>query len=187
MLQLYSKIIKLSDITLWPILNLTIRLYMANIFFKSGWLRFQDYLNGTWENQIIAFTEYHPTPGLSPEVAAVMGTGGEVILPILLAFGLFTRVGAAGLLVMTLVIQFGVPAEYELYNIEHYYWMMLLAVPMLRGGNLLSIDGLAQKFLFKNKNNSDDVNVAVPDERTQQDEQLSHDTNIDQDQNGATA
>lgn len=166
MLQLYSKLIKLSDMTLVPLLNLAIRLYMANIFFKSGWLRFQDYLNGTWDNQIIAFTEYHPTPGLSPEMAAIMGTGGELILPILLAFGLFTRVGAAGLLVMTLVIQFGVPEEYGIYNVEHYYWMLLLAVPMLKGGNILSIDGLAQRFLFNRKKSDttrDDQNIGAAD------------------------
>ncbi len=148
-LNLYGKLIALSNMTLLPLLDLAIRLFMANIFFKSGLTRYSDYANGTWENQIEAFTEYHPIPGVPGDIAAIAGTGGELMLPVLLAFGLFTRFGAAGLLVMTIVIQFIVPAEYELFNNDHYMWMLLLAVPMLRGGGKISIDYLAQKFLFK--------------------------------------
>jgi len=143
---LYGKLIGLSNITLSPLLDLGIRLYMANIFFKSGWLRFQDYLNGQWANQITAFTDYHPIPGVSGEIAAVAGTGGELILPILLALGIFTRFGAAGLLVMTLSIQFLVPADYGVANDDHYMWMLLLAVPMLKGGGMLSVDYIATRF-----------------------------------------
>lgn len=148
-LNLYGKLITLSNMTLSPLLNLGIRLFMANIFFKSGLTRYSDYANGTWGNQIEAFTDYHPIPGVPGDIAAIAGTGGELILPILLAFGLFTRLGAAGLLVMTIVIEFIVPPEYGLSNPDHYMWMLLLAVPMLKGGGQLSLDFLAQKFLFK--------------------------------------
>ena len=122
---------------------------MANIFFKSGWLRLQDYLNGQWNNQIVAFTEYHPIPGVPGEIAAVAGTTGEIVLPILLAFGFLTRIGAGGLLVMTLSIQFLVPADYGVANDDHYMWMLLLAVPMLHGGSMFSVDFIVQKLLHK--------------------------------------
>lgn len=145
-LGLYSRAIKLSDVTLWPLADLAIRLYMANIFWKSGYLRLQDVLNGQWGSQVTAFTEYHPIPGVPGEIAAIFGVGGEVVLPILLALGLFTRIGAGGLFVMTLVIQFAVPADYGVANDEHYYWLLLLLVPMLRGASLLSVDKIAQKF-----------------------------------------
>ncbi len=147
--NLYSKIIKLSNKTLSPLLDLSIRLFMANIFFTSGKLRLNDYLNGQWDSQITAFTEYHPIPGIPGDIAAIAGTLGEITLPVLLAFGLFTRFGAAGLLIMTLSIQFLVPADYGVANDDHYMWMMLLAVPMLKGGGTLSADFILCKFLCK--------------------------------------
>lgn len=143
---LYFKTIKLSNITLSPLLDLAIRLFMANIFFKSGWLRLQDFLNGQWSNQITAFTDYHPLPLLPPEVAAIVGTGAEVILPVLLVLGLFTRVSAAGLLIMTMSIQFLIPEDYGVSNDDHYLWMMLLAVPMLKGAGMFSADFLICRF-----------------------------------------
>lgn len=146
---LYSKIIKISNKTLSPVLDLGIRLFMANIFFTSGKLRLNDYLNGQWDNQITAFTDYHPIPGIPGDIAAIAGTTGEIVLPILLAFGLFTRFGAAGLLIMTMSIQFLVPAEYDIANDDHYMWMLLLAVPMLKGSGMLSMDFVLCKFLCK--------------------------------------
>ena len=143
---LYFKAIKLSNITLSPLLDLAIRLFMANIFFKSGWLRLQDFLNGQWSNQITAFRDYHPIPGINPEIAAVAGTGAEIILPVLLVLGLLTRVSAAGLLVMTMSIQFLVPADYGVANNDHYMWMLLLAVPMLKGAGMFSADFLICRF-----------------------------------------
>ena len=152
---LYFKAIKLSNITPSPLLDLAIRLFMANIFFKSGWLRLQDFLNGTWENQIVAFTDYHPLPGIPPEIAAIAGTGAEIILPVLLVLGSLTRFSAAGLLIMTLSLQFLVPAEYGIANDDHYMWMMLLAVPMLKGAGIFSIDSLICRFgcRYWHKNN----------------------------------
>tara|TARA_R110001592_G_scaffold3525_35_gene20289 strand:- start:7216 stop:7737 length:522 start_codon:yes stop_codon:yes gene_type:complete len=143
---LYGRLIKLSNVTLSPLLDVAIRLYMANIFFKSGMLKYDNYTTGNWDETVLLFEEIHPIPGIDPHFAAVTGTAAELILPVLLAIGLFTRFGAAGLLVMTLVIQFVVPESYEISNPEHYYWMLLLAVPMLKGGGLFSLDFLAQKF-----------------------------------------
>ena len=147
--SLTCKAIDLTTVYLSPAVDLAIRLFMANIFFKSGMLRFKDFWNGQWDAQITAFTEYHPIPGVPGELAAIGGTVGELVLPILLAFGLMTRVGAGGLLVMTLVIQFVVPADYGVANADHYMWMLLLLVPLTRGGGVLSLDYLACKFLCK--------------------------------------
>lgn len=149
--KLYKNVIKLSNMTLSPLLDLAIRLYMANIFFKAGKLKYETYVNEGWESVVYQFEEYHPVPGIDPNLAAIGGTAGELILPVLLAFGLFTRFGAAGLLIMTMVIQFAVPEDYGVSNPEHYLWMLLLAIPLLKGGGMLSIDGIAQKFLCKNK------------------------------------
>ena len=84
--------------------------------------------------------------GCTAEVAAIVGTGAEVILPVLLVLGLFTRVSAAGLLIMTMSIQFLIPEDYGVSNDDHYLWMMLLAVPMLKGAGMFSADFLICRF-----------------------------------------
>lgn len=163
-MNLYKKLTRVSDVTLWPLTDLAIRLYMANIFFKGGWLKFENYLNGRWEDTVTAFSDYHPIPGVDPNIAAVAGTAGEVILPVLLALGLFTRFGAAGLLVMTLVIQFVVPADYGVANSDHYMWMLLLAVPFFKGPSILSADFLLGKFVCKSCTDKEEKDSSEPAE-----------------------
>ncbi len=59
---------------------------------ESGWLKVT-----TWDSTVELFrSEYH-VPLLPPYLAAVAGAFGELFFPILLVFGLFTRVGAIGL------------------------------------------------------------------------------------------
>lgn len=147
--RLYTKTIRLSDRILWPFVNLSIRLYMSNIFWKSGVLRYQDFTNGQWQNQVTAFTDYHPIPGIPGEISSIAATVGELALPVMLAFGVFTRLGAGGLLIMTAVIQFIVPESYGVANSDHYMWMLLLAVPLLKGGDVLSGDYILCKFFCK--------------------------------------
>ena len=132
-----------------PILDLTIRLFMANIFFKSGWLKFQNLLNHDWGSTVYLFQDIHPVPGIPADIAAIMGTTNELVLPVLLALGLFARLGAAGLIIMTLVFQFLVPPEYGIANPLHYYWMLLLGVIFVKGPGVLSLDYLLCRWLRK--------------------------------------
>lgn len=132
-----------------PLLDLTIRLFMASIFFKSGWQKFQTFLNDDWGSTVYLFQDIHPVPGIPAELAAVMGTGGELIFSVMLALGLFGRLGAAGLLAMTLTIQFLVPESYGIANPDHYMWMLLLTVPLIKDPGAISVDHLIQKFLQK--------------------------------------
>lgn len=126
-----------------PLFTLTlvaIRFFMANIFFQSGLIKLKDILNADFESVVFLFSDIHPIPGVNPTLAAVLGTAGEIIFPLLLAFGVFGRLGAFGLLMMTIVIQFLIPAEYGLANSDHYMWMLLLAVPLFHGMGRLSVD-----------------------------------------------
>lgn len=121
-----------------PALDVVIRFYMASIFFKSGLLKLNN-----WGSTLALFQYEHPVPGLSPHTAALLGTGGELILPVLLALGIGARIGAAGLLFMTAVIEF----TYQHFD-EHYVWAMLLCTILLRGPGRLSMDYyIRQKFL----------------------------------------
>lgn len=108
-----------------------------------------NYVNGDWGATVFLFKDVHPIPGVPPEIAAVMGTAGEVVLSVLLALGFAGRFAAGGLLAMTLVIQFLVPPEFDLMNSMHYLWMLLLAVPLVKGPGVLSLDYLISRFLLK--------------------------------------
>lgn len=145
--RLYRALAQFSEAAFSPLLDLAIRLWMARIFFTSGWSKFSNYLNGDWGATVFLFKEEHPLPGIAPETAAIMGTAGELILPVLLAFGLGGRFAAAGLLIMTGVIEFLVP-NYS--NPQHYLWMLLLAVPLLKGPGKISLDYILGRTLFKN-------------------------------------
>ncbi len=50
---------------------------------------------------------------------------------------------------MTLTIQFLVPASYDIASPEHYYWMLLLAVALIKGPGAISLDNLIRRFLRK--------------------------------------
>lgn len=126
-----------------PLVDLAIRLYMANIFFKSGWLKFQNYMNGDWDSTIFLFTEVHPVPYFTPETAAILGTAGELGLSTLLALGLFGRFGAFGLLVMTGVIQTVMPTPQV-----HIIWAIMLATIFARGAGALSVDGFLKRLSY---------------------------------------
>ena len=123
-----------------PLANLWARVYLGLIFWRSGVAKFDD-LEATVENFDPAedgdFLLSFLPESLPPEIPAYMATAGELVLPILLFIGLFTRLGALGLLIMTLVIQFFVPG-FE--NHEHYLWMIILAMLVAQGGSKISLD-----------------------------------------------
>ncbi len=132
-----------------PILLLSIRVFMAWIFFKSGMLKFGTWQNGNFDSTIYLFDEIHPVPGLDPTLAAYAATGAEVILPVLLALGLFSRFTAAGLITMTMTIQYLIAGDF--YLNEHNYWMLLLAVPFIVGPGRLSADALLRYVIWSGK------------------------------------
>ncbi len=137
----------ISDKFASPLLDLGIRLYMAKIFFTSGQIKLSKLLNEGWEEFLVPFEEYYPIPGLPAAIAAPAATVMELVLPVLLVFGLFGRLAAAGLLVMTITIQYLVPAEYDLRNIQHYFWMFLFAVILFKGAGRFSVDHYLMRWL----------------------------------------
>ena len=119
------------------LMPLIARLYIANIFWKSGLTKLD-----SWENTVALFRDEYKTPFLPPEIAAALGMGTELSMPILLALGLFTRLAALPLLFMTAVIDLTY-AHYE----EHYYWAILLGFIFFYGPGKISVDHfLVKKF-----------------------------------------
>ncbi len=123
-----------------PLLEFGMRLAVGATFFKSGMNKFQSF-----DTAILLFREEYRLPLLPPEVAAYMGTAVELSAPVLLVLGLFARLGAAALLVMTLTIQFLVyPGNWP----EHLMWASILAYVLTRGPGALSIDRVVAFNLF---------------------------------------
>lgn len=127
--------ITLLDAWLAPLFDLGIRLYVASIFFRSGWLKLSD-----WGTTLLLFEHEYHVPLLSPAVAAALGTLGELGLPLLLALGLAGRFGAAGLSVVNLVAATSFPDISELGRQDHLLWGVLLSVTLLHGPGRWSLD-----------------------------------------------
>jgi putative oxidoreductase len=107
------------------------------VFFKSGLTKIQ-----SWDTTVLLFTNEYHVPFLPPEIAALLGTATELVLPVFLALGLGTRVAAAMLFVFNIVAVISYP-ELEGAGLEqHYVWGMLLLVTLLHGPGALSLDHL---------------------------------------------
>ena len=116
--------------------QLVARLGVAAVFFQSGRTKVEGLLTIT-PGAYQLFEEEYKLPLLSPDVAAQLATYAEHLFPILLALGLFTRLSAAALLVMTAIIEiFVYPAAWP----THLSWVGLLLPLLARGAGALSMD-----------------------------------------------
>ncbi len=129
---------------LQPVAALAARLYVANVFFSSGLTKIRD-----WDTTLALFMDEYKVPVLSPAVAAVMGTAGELGLPVLLALGLGSRFAALGLSVVNVVAVLSLsdiaPAALE----QHILWGALLVGVAVFGPGGLALDRWIQRFIFK--------------------------------------
>jgi len=118
---------------LWIIL-LASRVAVGAVFFRSGLLK-----TDNWPLTLLLFRDEYKVPLLSHELAAMVATGVELSMPVLLFAGLLSRLAALPLLGMTLVIQiFVYPNAWS----EHLLWATLLVIVFTRGPGMLSLDRL---------------------------------------------
>lgn len=116
---------------------LVARLYLAQAFFLAGLTKIRD-----WDITLLLFTEEYKVPLLSPEIAAVMGTAGELVLPVLLVFGLAGRFAALGLSVVNVVAVLSLSEIAPAALQQHITWGVLLAALVLYGLGKWTIDCL---------------------------------------------
>ena len=122
------------------LLEFGMRLAVGATFFRSGMTKVESF-----DNAIVLFRDEYRLLLLPPEIAAYMGTTVELTAPVLLVLGVFARLGAAALLVMTLTVQFLVyPENWP----EHLMWASILAYVLSRGPGALSIDRIIAFNLF---------------------------------------
>jgi putative oxidoreductase len=120
------------------VLDLGIRLYMADVFFRSGLVKIRN-----WDGTLYLFENEYRVPLLPPELAAWLGTFGELLFPPLLALGLAARFAALSLSAVNLVavVSFWhVLAENEAARMSHVYWALLLLVTLCHGPGKISFD-----------------------------------------------
>ena len=116
---------------------LFIRFWMASIFWYSGLTKISN-----WSATLYLFDNVYHVPDLSPTLAAYLSTLVEIVCPVLLVFGIMSRLAAIPMLVTTAVIQFTF-----LKSIDHTYWAILLGMILVNGPGQLSVDCFLKKKL----------------------------------------
>jgi putative oxidoreductase len=128
-----------------PALDLGLRLFLANVFFKSGLTKIK-----TWDSTLYLFSDVYQVPLLDPEVAAWLATGAELGLPMLLVIGMFGRFAAAGLFILNVVAVISYYSELSEVGLnQHLCWGMLLAVLLIISRGKWSLDTLLEWRLQK--------------------------------------
>jgi len=127
--------------SLQPLFALAARLWVSWQFLKSGILKAQD-----WESTLFLFQEEYRVPLLSPPLAALAGTAGELVFPVLLGLGLFGRFAALGLSAVNVlaVVSYAhvlLASGFEAALGQHVLWGFMLLVVAIYGPGPLSVDG----------------------------------------------
>lgn len=120
---------------LQPLAALLARLYIAQVFFLSGLTKLRD-----WDTTVALFTDEYHVPLLPPAAAALLGTAGELVLPVLLVLGLAGRLPALGLFVVNAVAVISLSEIAPAALQQHVFWGTLLAGLAIYGGGQWSLD-----------------------------------------------
>jgi putative oxidoreductase len=137
----------LSAIATPSLTQLALRLALAVPFWRSGTQKWDGFLQLNDTAVLLFAQEFKlhlpggPYPFPAPAATAFLAGSAEVLLPILLVLGLATRFAAAGLLIMTLIVQLTVPSGWPL----HLTWAAMALALMAWGPGRLSLDHLLSR------------------------------------------
>lgn len=144
----YARIVQLLSGPVFESVGLLgIRMALAGVFWRSYKTKVAE---GTWftPNEFLPFLfqdEYAGLP-IPTDIAMPMTIYAEFFLPLLLFAGLFTRLGAAALAVMAIVIQIFI------YPTSAHFWGWALGIIAMafilitRGGGMFALDRLSDRF-----------------------------------------
>lgn len=123
------------DRWLAPLFLLALRLYVAQVFFRSGWLK-----ASSWDSTVELFSYVYHVPLLPPLAAAALGMTGELVLSALFAAGFASRFAAAGLFVVNLIAAISFPDISDLGLQDHVLWGLMILVPLFFGAGKIALD-----------------------------------------------
>lgn len=142
--QLVQSLVRQVDTSLPKIhspASLLARLYLANVFFSAGLTKLRD-----WDSTLFLFEEEYNVPLLPYELAAYLGTFGELVFPLLLVLGLLTRFSAITLSVVNVVAVISLTDIPVAALYLHVIWGVLLLQLAIYGGGLFSLDAVIEKW-----------------------------------------
>ncbi|MBI2769125.1 MAG: DoxX family membrane protein [Burkholderiales bacterium] len=134
--QLWSRLTVALE-ALQPLAALAARIYVGQVFFMSGLTKIRN-----WETTVALFTDEYKVPLLPPALAALMGTTGELLLPVLLVLGLGGRFAALGLFVVNAVAVISLSEIAPAALQGHIFWGSLLAGLAIYGPGPWSLERL---------------------------------------------
>ncbi|WP_429211446.1 DoxX family protein [Aeromonas veronii] len=111
------------------------RLWVASVFITSGWLKLT-----AWDSTLYLFESDYQVPLLPWLWAAYLGTATELLLPLFLLAGLFTRPAALLLFGFNIMAVISYPTLWAggFYDLQLWGWMLLTLI--IWGGGVLSLD-----------------------------------------------
>lgn len=126
-----------------PISDLLLRLWVANVFWKSGLTKIANI-----DTTMYLFQHEYAVPIIPFELAAYMAIAAELVLPLMLAFGLGARFAAGALFVFNIVAVISYPTLNAAGILQHQVWGIMLLVPLFRGPGMISVDHFIRKRLL---------------------------------------
>lgn len=138
MIPLIRQLNRRFDLIPQDAVALALRVFPAMVFWQSGRTKVEGLFtikDSTW----FLFKEEFALPVIPSDLAAVLATTAEHVLPALMILGLFTRFSALGLLAMMAVIQIFV---YPDAWVTHGLWGAALLALIARGPGGLSLDAV---------------------------------------------
>ncbi len=118
-----------------PVADLAARLWMARIFWLAGMAKLQS-MTATVE----LFRYMYHVPLLPPVWAAYIGTGIEIVFPILLAMGLAGRFAAGFLFIYNIITIISYPQMGVTGIMDQVPWGIFLLFTMVYGPGVFSLD-----------------------------------------------
>lgn len=157
MINFANSLIQPAGQAIQPIALLILRIYVASIFLRAG---VQKLLN--WDSTLMLFEYEYSVPLLSPNIAAILGTAAETILPLLLLFGLMTRWATLSLFIFNIVAvvsysalskgEWGLVTALDIIPIgivfptkgyeDHVVWGIMILTIFAFGAGKISLDAL---------------------------------------------
>lgn len=123
--------VRIAEKAAGPLLDLFVRLWLAEIFWTSGLVKMQN-----WTIALHLSAHHYAVSWLDPATAAWLGEAIELVCSPLLVFGLATRFAALPMFILS-VIQFSYDA-----SDQHLLWAVLFAWFVVKGAGPISLDAM---------------------------------------------